>query len=98
MRAQICTLHDISAASDIASAHYLISLRTLACSRRSKTDHPANCALTIVCRVPRAVVNSDWHNPSKLIKFGAVRTLTSKRLVCVVLVICSMPLLLLLLR
>ena len=30
MHAQICTLHDISAASDVASAHSLRALRTLA--------------------------------------------------------------------
>ena len=30
MHAQICTLHDISAASDVASAHSLMALRALA--------------------------------------------------------------------
>ena len=30
MGAQICTLHDISAASDVASAHSLMPLRVLA--------------------------------------------------------------------
>ena len=29
-------------------------------------DHPADCALTIVCRLA-VVVNSNWHNPPKLI-------------------------------
>ena len=33
----------------------------------------ADCALTSVCRVV-VVVNSDWHNPPKLIKFGSAVT------------------------
>jgi len=33
-------------------------------------DHPADRALSSVCRLA-VVVNSDWHNPPKLIKFGS---------------------------
>ena len=52
MGAQICTLHDVSAASDVASAHSLMALKTLV----SKTTALSVDSYFLTLRVTRTLI------------------------------------------